>query len=130
MLIFKLPTAPPTRPPTERPAGPPATPVQPQATPVQPRVGTITLEKDEEKTLPAGLRPWKTICHDDPVHTMDFVVILFQRLFGFSLEVALTKMYEVHYAGRSIVYTGPKEQAEYYAEQLGKAGMTNSIESA
>jgi ATP-dependent Clp protease adapter protein ClpS len=39
-------------------------------------------------------------------------------------------MYEVHYTGRSIVYIGPKERAEYFAEQLGKAGMTNSIEAA
>jgi ATP-dependent Clp protease adaptor protein ClpS len=95
-----------------------------------PKVGTLTLEKEEEKTLPAGLMPWKTICWDDPVHTMEGVVLLFMRLFGFPKTLATKKMLEVHLQGRSIVYTGPKEQAEYYAEMLGKAGMTNTIEPA
>jgi ATP-dependent Clp protease adaptor protein ClpS len=129
--MSKLPTLPSVRPGVERPTVPPSAPTeQPQTAPARPRVGTITLEKDEAKTIPAGLRPWKTICYDDQVHTQDFVVVLFQHLFGFSLEVAVTKMYEVHYTGRSIVYTGPKERAEYFAEQLGNAGLTNSIEAA
>jgi ATP-dependent Clp protease adaptor protein ClpS len=93
-----------------------------------PKIGTLTLE--EEQALTKVAKPWKTICWDDPVHTMDGVVLLFQRLFGFPEPLAIKKMLEVHLQGRSIVYTGPKEQAEYYAEMLGKAGMTNSIEAA
>ena len=93
-----------------------------------PKAGTLVLE--EEKTTPKGLMPWKTICWDDPVHTMEGVVLLFMRLFGFPKALATKKMLEVHLKGRSIVYTGPKEQAEYYAEMLGKAGMTNTIEPA
>jgi len=93
-----------------------------------PRVGTITLEK--EQTTPKGLMPWKTICWDDNVNTMEGVVLVFRRLFGFSKELATLKMLEVHLSGRSIVYTGPKEQAEYYAEMLGKAALTATIEPA
>ena len=130
MIISKQATVPGPLPLAEQTGDPSSTPRQPQVVLGRPQVGTITLEKDEKKTIPAGLRPWKTICHDDPVHTQDFVVLLFQQLFGFSLEVAITRMYEVHYTGRSIVYIGPKERAEYFAEQLGKAGMTNSIEAA
>ena len=94
----------------------------------RPKVGTITIE--EEKVLPKGLMPWKTICWDDDVNTMDDVVAIFQRLFGFPLELAIRKMLEVHLQGRSIVYTGPKEQAEFYGEMLGKAKLTATIEAA
>jgi ATP-dependent Clp protease adaptor protein ClpS len=75
-----------------------------------------------------ALRPWMAIVLDDPINTMDFVVEVFQRLFGFPLEEAVRKMYEVHYEGRSIVWVGPKERCELYVEQLGSYGLTATME--
>ena len=75
-----------------------------------------------------SLRPWKVIVYDDDVNTMDFVVAVFQQLFGFALEEATRKMLEVHLGGRSIVMVGPLEECEYYVERLGACGLTTGLE--
>jgi ATP-dependent Clp protease adaptor protein ClpS len=31
---------------------------------------------------------------------------------------------QVHYEGQAIVWTGPQEQAEFYHQQLSRAGLT------
>jgi len=46
------------------------------------------------------------------------VTKVFQAVFGFSKERAERHMLEVHRAGRSIVWTGLREPAEGYVQQL------------
>ena len=92
--------------------------------------GTIVIDKDEIKIADKFLTPYNVICLDDPVHTMDMVVELLQRLFGFDNQKAVKKMLEIHLTGKSIVYTGHKEQAEYYCEAIKNTGLGALIESA
>lgn len=93
---------------------------------IRPRVGVIDISDD----LPKSLRPWVVLVLDDNVNTMDYVVAVFQRLFGFPYQEATRKMLEVHLQGRSLVARGPKEKCEYDLERLNAAGLTAKIEEA
>lgn len=62
--------------------------------------------------------PWCVVVYDDPVNLMSFVQLVFRRIFGYSEEKAMSLMLEVHHAGRSVVWTGEREQAELYVQQL------------
>ncbi|GAB4177785.1 MAG: hypothetical protein Fur0032_18140 [Terrimicrobiaceae bacterium] len=63
-------------------------------------------------------KPWNVVVHNDPVNLMSYVTRVFQKIFGFSKEKARRHMMEVHQSGRSIVWTGSRERAEFYVEQL------------
>jgi ATP-dependent Clp protease adaptor protein ClpS len=62
--------------------------------------------------------PWNVVVHNDPVNLMSYVTMVFQRVFGFSKSKAEKHMLEVHQRGRSIVWTGLREPAEGYVQQL------------
>lgn len=62
--------------------------------------------------------PWQVVVHDDPVNYMHYVVLVFQRVFGYSRERATRLMREVHELGESVVWTGVRERAEHYVRQL------------
>lgn len=63
-------------------------------------------------------RPWSVVVHNDPVNLMNYVTMVFKRVFGFTEEKSRQHMLEVHYKGRSIVWTGAREKAELYVQQL------------
>ena len=63
-------------------------------------------------------RPWTVVVHNDPVNLMNYVTMVFKRVFGFSEERSRKHMLEVHYKGRSVVWSGEREQAELYVQQL------------
>ena len=62
--------------------------------------------------------PWNVVVHNDPVNLMSYVTMVFQRVFGYARDRAERHMLEVHQKGRSIVWTGLREQAEAYVEKL------------
>ncbi|MEI6872489.1 MAG: ATP-dependent Clp protease adapter ClpS [Verrucomicrobiota bacterium] len=78
--------------------------------------GTIVLpELDEDVELD---QPWNVVVHNDPVNLMTYVVKVFIKVFGFSLEKAEKHMWEVHKKGRSILWSGERERGELYVQQL------------
>jgi len=77
-----------------------------------------TLVEQETETGEALDLPWNVIVHNDPVNLMPYVSQVFQKVFGFSRERAERHMLEVHRQGRSIVWTGGRERAELYVQQL------------
>lgn len=84
------------------------------ATPSQP--GTIHIE--ETATKDALAAPWNVIVHNDPINLMSYVTMVFQRVFGYARAKAERHMLEVHNNGRSLVWTGSREQAELYVQKL------------
>lgn len=62
--------------------------------------------------------PWSVLVLDDPVNLMGYVTMVFKRVFGYSEEKAASLMLEVHTLGRSVVWTGGREKAEFYVQQL------------
>ena len=62
--------------------------------------------------------PWQVVVHNDPVNLMTYVTMVFQRVFGYPREKAERHMLEVHQQGRSILWSGVRERAELYVQQL------------
>jgi ATP-dependent Clp protease adaptor protein ClpS len=63
-------------------------------------------------------QPWSVVVFDDPVNLMSYVTLVLRRIFGYSEEKATQLMLEVHQCGKSIVWTGTRERAELYVQQL------------
>lgn len=62
--------------------------------------------------------PWQVVVHNDPVNLMSYVTMVFEKVLGFNREKAEKHMMEVHQQGRSIVWSGLRERAELYVQQL------------
>src|SRR5260370_12583727 len=88
------------------------------------------LEKGSKSTVEAAVReketrgeeeldvPWQVVVHNDPVNLMTYVTMVFQRVFGYPREKAERHMLEVHHQGRSILWSGVRQSAEFYVQQL------------
>ena len=76
---------------------------------------TIEQETKSEEELDL---PWHVVVHNDPVNLMTYVTMVFQRVFGYPREKAERHMLEVHHKGRSILWSGLRERAELYVQQL------------
>ena len=83
-----------------------------------PFAATRTDEQTETDVRTALQRPWNVVVHDDPITTMIYVVKVFQEIFGYSHGKSHRLMMEVHTTGRSVVWTGDREQAELYVHKL------------
>src|SRR5262250_2910644 len=62
--------------------------------------------------------PWQVVVHNDPVNLMSYVTMVFQRVFGYPRDRAERHMLEVHHKGRTILWSGMREPAELYVQQL------------
>lgn len=72
---------------------------------------------------------WRVVVLNDPVNLMSYVVMVFKKVFGFDEVRARKHMLEVHEKGRSIVWTGVREQAEAYVFTLQQWHLTAILES-
>ncbi len=74
--------------------------------------------------------PWNVLVHDDPVNLMAFVTYVLMKIFGYDEKKATILMMQVHQKGRSIVWTGQREKAEFYVQQLQSYQLKSSLEKA
>ena len=89
---------------------------------------TGTLEKPRGKTDTRLAKPWQVIVHNDPVNLMVYVTRVFMQVLGFARPKAEKHMLEVHHQGRSVVWTGGREQAEVYTLKLRAAHLLTTME--
>jgi ATP-dependent Clp protease adaptor protein ClpS len=80
-------------------------------------VGAPTIETETRAEEALDL-PWHVVVHNDPVNLMSYVTMVFQRVFGYPRDKAERHMLEVHQQGRSILWSGMRERAELYVQQL------------
>src|ERR1700756_2136994 len=80
-------------------------------------VESPTLEKETRGEEELDV-PWQVVVHNDPVNLMTYVTMVFQRVFGYPREKAERHMLEVHQKGRSVLWCGVRERAEFYVQQL------------
>src|SRR3954464_12000987 len=85
--------------------------------PLQLSVENPALEQ-ETRTAEELDVPWQVVVHNDPVNLMSYVTMVFQKVFGLTKENAEKHMLEVHQLGRSILWSGMRERAELYVQQL------------
>ena len=89
------------------------------------RVATLPKEEQDERSHSRALEPYKVVLYNDDVNSMDHVVrSLLRSVPGLSTRKAIEVMMEAHNSGRAIVWSGDRELAELYWEQLNSAGLT------
>ena len=68
-------------------------------------------------------KPWLTVVRDDPVNLMSYVTFVFQRVFGYSREIAHDLMLRVHNDGRAVVSSGSRDKVENDVRKLQESGL-------
>ena len=89
---------------------------------------TETLTQTLEET--AVDSPWNVVVYDDPVNLMGYVTLVLMKIFGYDETKAAILMMQVHKQGRSIVWSGEREKAEFYVQQLQAHQLNASLEKA
>jgi ATP-dependent Clp protease adaptor protein ClpS len=87
---------------------------------------SATVEKPRVAGPGSGLGGnWRVIVRNDNHNTFDHVARTLARVLpGVSLEQGYRIADQIHNSGQAIVWTGPRELAEHYWEQLELAGLT------
>jgi ATP-dependent Clp protease adaptor protein ClpS len=83
---------------------------------------------ERPRTAPPGSGlggAWRVIVLNDDHNTFEGVAQTLSRVLpGVSYEQGMAIADRIHNTGQAIVWTGPKEPAEHYWEQLKEAGLT------
>ena len=90
--------------------------------------GAVVIERIKAKEELAST--WNIIVHNDPINLMSYVTMVFMRVFGYPRAKAETLMLEVHNKGRSLVWSGGREQAELYVQQLHSYQLLATMEKS
>jgi ATP-dependent Clp protease adaptor protein ClpS len=68
---------------------------------------------------------WRVIVRNDNHNTFEHVAQTLSRILpGISLDQGHQLADRIHHGGQAIVWSGPREPAEHYWEQLELAGLT------
>jgi ATP-dependent Clp protease adaptor protein ClpS len=92
--------------------------------------GGDVITEEETSTEQALDTPWNVVVYNDPINLMEYVTKVFMRLFGFPRPKAEIHMLEVHQKGRSVVWSGAREKAEFYVQQLHTYLLLATLERA
>lgn len=84
--------------------------------------------KSKSQTREKIAEPWQVVVLDDPVNLMEYVTRILIRIFGYSREKADALMMDVHTKGKAIVWSGGREKAEMYVNQLHSAQLHATLE--
>jgi len=89
-------------------------------------MATETLERPRTGGPDSGLGGnWLVIVKNDDHNTFDHVAKTLARVIpGLTVDDGYGLADRIHNSGQAIVWTGPKETAELYWEQLKDAGLT------
>jgi ATP-dependent Clp protease adaptor protein ClpS len=81
-----------------------------------------TARRERSETRPKRQPPYAVILHDDPINGFGYVVGVLQKVFGYARPRAFRLTLTAHFLGRSTVWTGALEVAEFKADQLRSCG--------
>jgi ATP-dependent Clp protease adaptor protein ClpS len=89
-------------------------------------MSTSTLERSRDAGPGSGLGGnWRVIVRNDSHNTFEGVARALARVLpGVSLDQGHQLAERIHNSGQAIVWSGPREPAEHYWEQLQAAGLT------
>jgi ATP-dependent Clp protease adaptor protein ClpS len=89
-------------------------------------MATTTIERPRSAGPGSGLGGnWRVIVCNDSHNTFDHVAQTLARVLpGVTLEVGHQIAERIHNGGQAIVWSGPREPAEHYWDQLQAAGLT------
>ena len=79
-----------------------------------PDIDVIEIQEEKTETTPQ----YNVVLIDDNDHTYDYVIEMLNAVFGHSKKTAFEMACEVDFAGRVIVFTASKEEAEQKKNQV------------
>ena len=87
---------------------------------------TETIERPRVGGPGSGLGgSWRVIVLNDDHNTFDGVASALARVIpGLNFDQGMQLANKIHSSGKAIVWSGPREPAELYWEQLSDAGLT------
>ena len=88
----------------------------------------VEVEEPADDTFVLSDRPWVVIVWNDPVNLMSYVVLVLQKLFGYSRAKATKLMRQVHEEGKAAVAHGTREKAEADVARLHAHGLWATME--
>ena len=71
---------------------------------------------------PKQLPPYAVVVIHDDLHSFQYVIETFRKVFGYAGLKCLLLAVKIHTCGRSIVWSGAKEVAELKRDQIRSAG--------
>jgi len=84
---------------------------------------------EAENQTKSSLEPgYLVVCWNDPVNFMDYVTLVFQRVFAWPRKKAEFHMLQVHELGKSVLVREGLEKAEHYVHQLQKYSLHATLE--
>lgn len=96
---------------------------------------TATKTKSKTKSKPKSsppkmdhLPPWRVLLHNDDHNTFDHVIRAIRELTPLDLSMAVTRTYEAHIRGVSLLMVTHRERAELYRDQFRTKRLTVTIE--
>jgi ATP-dependent Clp protease adaptor protein ClpS len=89
-------------------------------------MSTTTIERPRSGGPDSGLGgEWRVIVRNDNHNTFEHVASTLARVIpGLSLDQGHALADRIHNSGQAIVWSGPREPAEHYWQQLDSAGLT------
>ncbi len=84
--------------------------------------GTLPEFETDTTTQTRRQPPYAVILYNDDINTMEFVVFVLRKVFGYEIEKCVELMMEAHETGRSVVWVGALEVAELKADQVRSCG--------
>ena len=89
-------------------------------------MSTTTIERPRQGGPDSGLGgDWRVIVRNDSHNTFDHVAkTLASVLPGVTIDQGHAMAEQIHSSGQAIVWSGPREPAEHFWQQLDAAGLT------
>jgi ATP-dependent Clp protease adaptor protein ClpS len=89
-------------------------------------MSTTTIERPRSAGPGSGLGgEWRVIVRNDNHNTFDHVASALARVLpAVTIEQGHRIAEQIHNSGQAIVWSGPREPAEHYWQQLSDAGLT------
>ena len=78
--------------------------------------------KQPADATPKKQPPYAVVVFNDDVHTFEYAIETFTKVFGYPHEKSLALALQIHTAGRGIVWSGALEVPELKRDQLRSAG--------
>jgi ATP-dependent Clp protease adaptor protein ClpS len=79
-------------------------------------------KEQHSRKKPKRLPPYAVIVLNDDLHSFDYVIETFMKVFGYNQQKSFLLAQQIHLNGRGIVWSGPKEVAELKRDQILGAG--------
>ena len=92
----------------------------------------MSLDNNQTKTITDSKKSvnsaWIVLLYNDPVNFSEYVTMILQKVLGYNVSRAHDLMLQVHNNGKAIIWSGSREKAEFYVQQLHTHQLNGTLE--